>query len=298
MTGRTASPLSRIRRTEWVLGIFQVYAAAMAAFEPIQPLVRYGVFAVNISVLLIYALLIRGESACPRRALSIVRDWLPLGLVLAAYWEMGWLTLPHTDFHLEENWAGWDRLVLRRDGRAVIEFFGPVLPALLEISYTLVHTLAPFSVAALYIYHRRQRVDAFTFVFILAVLLCYTQFPFWPSYTPRVLFAGKDLPSWDTPFRRFNLWILGNYGIRTSVFPSAHVAAAFSAAFGMRLALPEKRWLSRVLCIVAVLIAVATVYGRYHYLADVVAGFIAAVAAAAVASCFKGTTEPGGAATM
>jgi membrane-associated phospholipid phosphatase len=70
--------------------------------------------------------------------------------------------------------------------------------------------------------------------------------------------------------------MLGNYGIHTSVFPSAHVAGALSTAFGVRLAMPEDKRLYRSLFVIAVLIAVATVYGRYHYLADAICGAVIA----------------------
>jgi membrane-associated phospholipid phosphatase len=72
---------------------------------------------------------------------------------------------------------------------------------------------------------------------------------------------------------------MGSYGIHTSVFPSAHVAGGFSAFFGMWSALPERKWVTRFLLAMATLIATATVYGRYHYLADAVAGFGMAVLA-------------------
>jgi membrane-associated phospholipid phosphatase len=185
----------------------------------------------------------------------------------------------------------WDRLALRGGVKAAIESFGPILPSVLEIAYSLVYALAPFSVAVLYLYRRRERVDEFLFIFALGVLLCYAQFPFWPSEPPRVVFFGEDFPAYDTVFRRFNLWMLGNYGIHTSVFPSAHVAGAFSAAFGMRQALPEHKWVSRFLYAMALLIAAATVYGRYHYLADAAAGFLVAVIALALQR--RAVTLPG-----
>jgi membrane-associated phospholipid phosphatase len=75
---------------------------------------------------------------------------------------------------------------------------------------------------------------------------------------------------------------LGNYGIHTSVFPSAHVAGAFAAAFGAFRTLPERRWVGRLLLTIACLIAVATIYGRYHYIADAVAGLAVAVVAARI----------------
>src|SRR5256885_8462475 len=46
--------------------------------------------------------------------------------------------------------------------------------------------------------------------------------------------------------------------IRTSVFPSGHVAAAFSAAFGMFTALPERKRIAGGMLVLALLIAAAT----------------------------------------
>jgi membrane-associated phospholipid phosphatase len=47
-------------------------------------------------------------------------------------------------------------------------------------------------------------------------------------------------------------------------------------------ALPEKRWVWRTLLVTAMLIATATVYGRYHYVVDAVAGFAVSVVALAL----------------
>jgi membrane-associated phospholipid phosphatase len=134
----------------------------------------------------------------------------------------------------------------------------------------------------LYVYGQRKRAASFTFTFLLGIYLAYAQFPFWPSEPPRAVFPGEDFPAYLTVFRKFNWWLLGGYGIHTSVFPSAHTAGAFSAAFAMRRLLPEKPWVGSFLLTLAVLIATATVYGRYHYAADAVAGFAMAVAAEAI----------------
>jgi membrane-associated phospholipid phosphatase len=163
--------------------------------------------------------------------------------------------------------------------RAVVESLGPVLPTLLEICYMLVYALGPLAMAILFAYRRRERADRLMFTLSLAVLLSYTQFPFWPSEPPRTVFPGMDFPPYLSVFRRFNWWYLGSQGIHTSVFPSAHVSGAFGAAFGMWRALPEHPWAGRALLVMAALIATATVYGRYHYFADAAAGFGVALAA-------------------
>jgi membrane-associated phospholipid phosphatase len=272
-----------LRRSECVIVAFLIYAAVSAAILPVRPPVRPVTIALNAGILACYALLVYADRLRRREFLSVVRDWFPLVLVLLAYRQMGWFALPMTEHPLENSWVVWDRLLLRGGGRQAIEFLGPVLPAILEISYALVYTLGPFGVAVVYLYRRRERVDAFLFPFLLAVLLCYAQFPYWPSEPPRTIFPGEDFPTYDTVFRRFNWWMLGGYGIHTSVFPSAHVAGAFSAFFGMRIALPEHKWVARFLLVMAILIATATVYGRYHYLADALAGFAMAVLAFLVA---------------
>lgn len=104
------------------------------------------------------------------------------------------------------------------------------------------------------------------------------------GHTARVMFAGEDIPRYLTVFRQFNLCMLGNCGIHTSVFPSAHVAGALSTGLGMLQALPSHRWVGRTLLALAILIAIATVYGRYHYLADATAGCLIGVLAAGLAA--------------
>jgi membrane-associated phospholipid phosphatase len=278
---RSAAGHMRIRASEWLLIAYFCYTALLSQLLPVPSPIPLLVPAVNSGIVACFFLLAYAGSLRGREFLGSIRDWYPFPLMLLTYREMGWFAQPHAGYALELRWVEWDRAVLRGGLSAAIESLGPVIPALLEISYTLVYTLGPFSVAMLYAYHKRERAGRFLFVFILGVLLCYVQFPFWPSEPPRTVFPGEDFPGYDTAFRRFNHWLLGGYGIHTSVFPSAHVAGAFAAAFGMWAVLPEHRWVARVLLVMALMIATATVYGRYHYLADAAAGLVMALAAAA-----------------
>src|SRR5260221_12244076 len=80
-----------------------------------------------------------------------------------------------------------------------------------------------------------------------------------------------DLPHVTTWLRQANLSMVNEFGIHSAVFPSAHVSSAFGAAFGMLLAVPDRPRIGWSLLIYAVLVSLATVYGRYHYLVDVLA---------------------------
>jgi membrane-associated phospholipid phosphatase len=66
------------------------------------------------------------------------------------------------------------------------------------------------------------------------------------------------------------------------VFPSAHVSSVFAAAFAMIFLLPKGRKDGRFLMLYACSVAVATVYGRYHYIVDVMAGFAVSLLAGAL----------------
>ena len=203
-----------------------------------------------------------------------IRDFAPLGATLAAYREMDWFSsLPH-DHHLEDRWVIWDRVVL--DGwhlRAAIESAGSILPEFLELCYLLVYAVGPVVVAAAILHRRHDGTDRLWTAYLAGTLGAYALFPYFPSGPPRTVFPGADLPHVLTALRRVNLYIVGSYGIHSSVFPSAHVSSAFSAAWGLLMTIPEKRWIGWSMAAYAVLVSIAAVYGRYHYGVDVLAGF-------------------------
>jgi membrane-associated phospholipid phosphatase len=253
----------------------------------------------NLVIVVSYLLLFRAARRHPgSETLRVIRDLLPLALMLAAYKQMGWFAPASHDFALERSWIEWDRLVLYGWGfKAAVESLGQMLPSLLEISYSLVYALPLFCVFSLYVTGRRRDVDVLLTVYLLGLFLSYIQFPFWPSEPPRTVFPGQDLPAITTVFRRFNLALLGSQGIHTSVFPSAHVSGAFAAVFALFHLFPGRPKLPLGVLTYASLVAAATVYGRYHYAVDAAAGMVVAVFAfglgkALLARCGGLSTAP------
>lgn len=273
------------RSSEIILLAYFFYASILAVILPVTPAMQTRVLAVNGLLLLAYILI-------QRRARKGLRDWLPYPLILLAYKEIGWLALPHTSTALEESWVRWDRILLNDWGlRSAIESLGPLVPNLLELSYLLVYAVPAYAVAVLMIKGYSSRVDTFYAVLLLGTLGAYALYPYFPSEPPRSVFPDQDMPALMTVFRRLNLHLVNGYGIHTSVFPSGHVAASFSAAFGLWLAVPELRKHAIGLGVLAALIAVATVYGRYHYAVDALAGF-AVAAGALIAGAWMARVAP------
>ena len=279
-----ASPRHKplLRRSEIVLISYFGYAALAGFYLAVPTEIAVFTAILNLSIATSYLLLGHVGRRSSESLVDGIRDWLPVGLVLLAYREMGWFAPAEHTYELEHGWIVWDRLVLQEWGaKAAIEFFGPLIPSLLEISYALVYAIGPFSVAVLYLHGRRTRVDRFLFTFLLGTLLSYSLFPYFPSEPPRAVFVGEDMALHNV-FRQFNWWLLGGHGIHTSVFPSAHVSSAFAAAFAMLRVMPERRWPGAFLLLLATLIFLGTFYGRYHFLVDGLAGIAVAIAAVGI----------------
>jgi membrane-associated phospholipid phosphatase len=269
------------RRSEKVMVGYFVYVAVMSAVLPVPAALTAFTIGLNLSLIGLFLALAYAGRVRPRSTvLNVVRDWLPLAVLLLAYREMGWFAPEQHSFELENGWIVWDRLLLNDWGlQSAIEVLGPVLPALLEICYSLVYSIGPLCLGALYVWGRRERADALLFRLLLGTVLSYALFPFFPSEPPRAVFPNENLPAFDTIFRQFNWWLLGGHGIHTSVFPSAHVSSAYAGAFAMLRVVPERKWAGRLLTLLATGIFWATIYGRYHYAVDSAAGLLVALAA-------------------
>jgi membrane-associated phospholipid phosphatase len=266
----------RFRQSEWIYVGFFSYTAILGFFFSLQGGVRLRMILIAAGVGAVFALLAR-----PR--FTIVRDWVPLCLTILAYREMDWFTPPYKNHHLEVSWIVWDRLILHDWGvQNAIEALGPILPGYLELCYLLVYAVGFYGITVLYLLHKRERVDAFVSVYALSGLLCYAMFPFFPSDPPRTLFASADLPNIVTPIRDLNLWMVNGAGIHSSVFPSAHVSTGFAAGWALTHLLPERPWFGRGLLVYAISMSVATLYGRYHYAVDALAGLAASLIAIAL----------------
>jgi membrane-associated phospholipid phosphatase len=267
----------KFRRSELMLSAYFIYVMVVALFRPVESGIVTLILTLNSALILWFCLFAWANRQRGFLLLDYVRDWYPLPLILLAFREMGWLALPHTSRDFENYWIVWDRRLLDEWGlRAIIESLGTAIPNLLELSYLLVYVMPVITVYVFYRFGARERLDDAYSILLLGTLTTYALYPYFPSEPPRSVFPNFD-PPLDSQLRQLNLRILGDYGIHTSVFPSGHSAAAFSAAFAVRKLLPQPVWLGRVFLGLACAIATATVYGRYHFAVDMLAGLAMAL---------------------
>jgi membrane-associated phospholipid phosphatase len=269
----TGAQTLRLRSSEWLLLVYFGYVAVITPQFTLVEQIFWRPFLVELLVCALFLALAYGELHEPAKLFAIMRDWVSVSLILVAYHEMDWFSVLPRNFGLELRWEQWDRTILYQWGwQRAIETLGAPGPLYLELCYALVYAVAPFFVAVLYFQNRLKRVNSALFLYLLGTLLAYALFPYFPSDPPRAAFGGSDLPNNPTIVRELNLWLVGDFGIHSSVFPSAHVSSAFSAAWAFFAFLPERRRYGWGMLVYAVSVAVATVYGRYHYAADAVAG--------------------------
>jgi membrane-associated phospholipid phosphatase len=270
---------------EWMLLAFFAYNVLLSPFFPNRFLFIRTLWILLITSGGLYVIL-RLEQGVLARGMRIIRDWLPILLVVVAFREMNYFaptTASGYDLLREVSWVRLDWILL--DGlklRELIESLGPVIPLYLEFCYLLVYGVALYCVAALGDKAGRRAVNRFWTIYLVGTLGAYAFFPFFPTQPPRLAFPDISAPTVVTWLRELNEFVLGETTIHTSVFPSAHVSSVFASAFAMLLLMPKGRRDGWVLLFYAASVAIATVYGRYHYAVDVLAGFAVSLAAGAL----------------
>jgi membrane-associated phospholipid phosphatase len=233
------------------------------------------------------------ETKFTRPWTRVVRDWSALALILVAYWCLQLFAAGHLD-RWPQRWIVWDRWLLNQAGlRRAVEAAGDGGPFVLELLYLLLYTLPTTALGVVYASGRRPHIRRFLLILFLGTLSAYSLLPVWPVASPQILFPGADLPAFSAFPRSLNLWLLQRLDIATSVFPSGHVAVAFSVAFGLLSALPHRRRWGWIALAVAGGIYTATIYGRYHYAVDGLASIaVVTLAWRAAVWLMRGDPEP------
>ena len=256
--------LKGIHPPEWVALVFFVYLGLLGLFQRLALTPRLILFAAPAVLCTLWWL----EASRSSTRSKEIRQWSSLGLILLGYWSLGWFSsAPMESWQMV--WTGWDRALLDTFHlRDAVEVTGAFVPSMLESVYLLLYTIPPISLGVVYGFGGRARANRYLLVLFLGTFSTYALLPLFPAISPRVAFPGSDLPHFSSTARGINTWLLDHLDIATSVFPSGHVAVAFSSAFGLLAVLRQRRMVWMTAFVAASAVYVATVYGRYHYAVD------------------------------
>ena len=209
--------------------------------------------------------------ACSSIALVIVsrlalsweaRAWMPHAYLVLGYWIPA-ASAPSPNNRLE-------RWLERVDARFGFEGRGsPALGAgILELAYLLCYPLVPAAFTFVFAHGSREDITRFWSAVLVAGYACYGTLRWTAARPPRLVSPQPVLPqgvAW------LNAEVLGRVSHRLVTFPSGHVAVSIAAALSVgRLSAGA----GAGFVVVAAMIAVAAVTGRYHYVVDVVLGLL------------------------
>lgn len=277
-------PKKSLRTSESILIAYFGYVALITPLFADRPHLNAQPFYELGLIALILLLLVKLERIAGfATPVGILRDWLPLLFTLIAFREMELFLPRRYPHHYEAVWVRQDHVFLARwHFLAIIESLGKLIPWYLELCYLLVYALGPACIGIFYAFGQRDSIDRFLTIYLLGTLLAYSLFPYFPSEPPRIAFPDLDLPHVSSWIRQLNLFVLKKGTIHLGVFPSAHVSCAFSAAWAFFITMPQRKLLGWLFLFYACSVSLATIYGRYHYVADVVAGFAVSLLAIAI----------------
>lgn len=220
------------------------------------------------------------------RPLGFLRDWYAYFLVLPLYKEVEYLAGAFGNWGLTEP---IQRLEVALFSGHPALYLSEKLPWLifseyLHLSY-LSYTVMFVSVGGYWYANKRRPEFAQLLVVVCATYyLSYLFFVLFPVDSPFYLFPKLGEPLSEGPFYKLVHFTSSRGGARGGAFPSVHVSISTVI---LATAWRYQRRLAYLLLPFVLGIYVATVYGRFHYTLDIIAGWV--VAGAVLVICRKAT---------
>lgn len=220
-------------------------------------------------IFLIFELIRISENAPP--IVQFLRTFYPIPWILFAWKEMDQLVTMIFPYWFNPILPKMDHLIFGVYPTVWIQrWFRPWLTELMNFFYGIYFLFIPLVAIGLYAKRQRQKVYHFLFLISSTFVVSFILFLLFPAQGAWVFIREQHTVE---PKGGFFLtliqWIQHRGTIRGGAFPSSHVAAAWVSALG---AWRYLRPIGIVLFPLALGVTVATVYCRYHYAVDAIAG--------------------------
>jgi len=261
--------------TDGVVSVYLVATAFLLLLAPGKPAGWRVVPAAHLGVVALIWLARRRES--PRSGLfTVLRDWYAVFLMPPLFKEVEFLAGRLGDWRLTAVIQKWDTALFGADWSLELSRSLPwvALSELLHLSYFAYLLLVPAIGARWYLAGRHREFRELVLLVAVTAYVSYLFFVLFPVDSPFYLQPPPGKPFDGYPFYRLVHVISGQGGARGGAFPSAHVS--ITAVVWLAVLRNERRlagWLLPVTCG----IFFATVYGRFHYVLDVFAGWTLAL---------------------
>lgn len=216
------------------------------------------------------------------------RCWYPVVLIPITFKELEYLIPRINPRDMDWQLAAIDLAIFGAHPTVWLErLTHPILTELLQLSYTCYYFFPILLGAALWLRRQFERFHFCLFAIVLGFYLSYLGYIAVPAIGPRFILAHEQ----SFPLKGVLLfdWIQNTLnrleGIMRDCFPSGHTAVTLLVLYyARRFHRPSFRWM----LLPGSALIFSTVYLRYHYVVDVIAGALLALAVVAIAGrCYR-----------
>ncbi len=221
----------------------------------------------------IIALAVIARRSPDARVLRFARQWYPLPLYIFLFEELNTLVHAIFPFWLDRYFIAFDHALTGVNPSVwLAQFASPALNDFMQFSY-MTYFIYLVILPALLCAAKERR--AFWGVMVSTAIAHYTVYfisVLMPVESPHFSLASVETVRLSGGFCTHLINWLESYAlVRGAAFPSAHVAGSTVAILA---SWRYRRWLFWICLPFFLCMCFATVYGRYHYVADVLAGLI------------------------
>lgn len=233
-----------------------------------------------------------GGSVFRRRVLPFFRVAYPVILTPLLYTELGHLNQLHVQGYLDPMVQGWEEALFGAQLSVVWAERQPWrwLSELMHLGYASYYVLIPISAVVVYWRGGARELHRFTMITGLGFLLCYLIFVVFPVAGPRYLYDRLQEPPARALFFDAVHAIAEGASSKGTAFPSSHVSATVAGWLACRRRARHWFWISAPFVL---LLTLGTVYGRFHYAVDSLAGVAVAAAAWRLGPALSRRLSPG-----
>lgn len=233
------------------------------------PFVRFAIYGGSI-IFLIFVIPILDRSQ--NRVIHFARHWYIIAILTFIYWSVGHLVHMIFPGLFDGYIISFEKSIFGQLPNVWVQRFeNPFLTEIMQISYAIYWATVPVGAAIFYFAKRYKEFERMQFFTLLAFFISYLLFILIPVAGPRLMIPDQIYASYDgllvtRVLRRF----VEGAGLHGGAFPSSHVAVAIVVLFFVWKYFPRiGKW---IFLPAVIALSIATVYGQYHYLTDVIAG--------------------------
>lgn len=223
----------------------------------------------------------------PNKAILLFRDWYLYAAILFIYMQASSIPYPIHGRDYDDVLINLDRMIFGGDPtRWIYQFAHPLITEILQIAYSSYYI---FYIALFIEFYRRgdrKEFDSGSMLVVYAFYLSYVGYLLVPAIGPRFTLHNFSTIDAELPglFLTEHLRMFINSGggvpvgafdsiatVNRDTFPSGHTELTLTAIY---LAFTLKAKIRWGLLVVGSLLIISTVYMRYHYVVDVLAGIL------------------------